>query len=76
MGYKMDVTGPCRIHSLNGGMAEATIIAKTGDNEFLAKYRDVICTAIYNPFVGCYFVDDKYGIVPEEQAGKLLAAIR
>ncbi|OGO91743.1 MAG: hypothetical protein A2Y17_13360 [Clostridiales bacterium GWF2_38_85] len=57
----------CHIHSLDGGLAEATILAKTGDNQYLAQYGDVKCTAIYNPFVGKYFVDDKYGIVRDKK---------
>ncbi len=42
---------------------EAEIIKKIGDNLYLAEYRGVQCTAIFNPFAGRYFVDDVYGIV-------------
>ena len=55
----------CVIHSLDGGLAEATIIKRIGDNQFIADYNGVKCTAIYNPFVGRYYVDDKYGIIKE-----------
>lgn len=55
----------CHIHSLDGGLAEATILKKTGDNQYIAQYGDVKCTAIYNVFVGRYYVDDKYGIIKE-----------
>ncbi len=58
---------PCHIHSLGGEMREATILAKTGDNQYLAEYGGVKCTAIYNPFVGAYYVDDKYGIVKDRK---------
>ncbi len=57
------------IHSLkdhtNGRhvLGEAEIIKKIGDNLYLAEYRGVQCTAIFNPFVGRYFVDDVYGIM-------------
>ena len=51
------------IHSLNGELAEATIIEKIGDNRYIAEYNGLKCTAIYNPFVYRYYVDDKYGII-------------
>lgn len=43
-------------------LGEAEIIRKIGDNLYLAEYRGVRCTAIFNPFVGRYFVDDVYGL--------------
>ena len=55
----------CHIHSLNGDVAEAIIHKKIGDNQYLAEYGGVKCTAIFNPFVGAYYIDDKYGIIPE-----------
>ena len=55
----------CRIHSLGGGFGEATIIRKTGDNAYIAEYNGVKCTAIFNPFSGAYYVDDKYGVIRE-----------
>ena len=60
----------CYIHSLNtdsrGNLAEATIIEKIGDNLYIADYNGVRCTAIFNPFVGRYYVDDLYGLVGQE----------
>ncbi len=44
-------------------LGEAEIITSIGDNLYLAEYNGVRCTAIFNPFVGRYFVDDVYGIV-------------
>lgn len=44
-------------------LGEAEIIEKIGDNQYLAEYNGVRCTAIFNPFVCKYFVDDVYGIV-------------
>ncbi len=44
-------------------LGEAEIIKKIGDNLYLAEYRGVQCTAIFNSFAGRYFVDDVYGIV-------------
>ena len=43
-------------------LGEAEIIRKIGDNMYLAEYNGVRCTAIYNPFVGRYYVDDVYGL--------------
>lgn len=43
-------------------LGEAEIIRKIGDNLYLAEYNGVRCTAIYNPFVGKYYVDDVYGL--------------
>ena len=58
---------PCFIHSLKQGeknvLAEATIIKRLGDNDYLADYDGVKCHAIFNPFAGRYFVDDKYGVI-------------
>lgn len=43
-------------------LGDAEIIRKIGDNLYLAEYNGVRCTAIYNPFVGRYYVDDVYGL--------------
>lgn len=53
------------IHSL-GDTAEVDIIEKTGDNQYVADYNGVKCSAIYNPFVGLYYVDDKFGVIDEK----------
>jgi len=59
----------CYIHSLKQDgknvLAEATILKRLGDNDYLADYNGVKCHAIFNPFVGRYYVDDKYGVVRE-----------
>ena len=44
-------------------LGDAEIIRRIGDNLYLAEINGVLCTAIFNPFVGRYFVDDLYGIV-------------
>ena len=49
-------------------LGEAEIIKAIGDNLYLAEYNGVRCTAIFNPFVCHYFVDDLYGRVSEEEA--------
>jgi len=62
---------PCYIHSLKQGetnvLAEATIVKRLGDNDYLADYNGVKCHAIFNPFVGRYYVDDKYGVIRESE---------
>lgn len=60
-------TEEMRIHSLNGEMREATLLAKVGDNDYIAEYNGKKCHAIYNPFRGCFYVDDKYSVVKEKQ---------
>ena len=59
----------CYIHSLKKDgvnvLAEATILKRLGDNDYLAEYNSVKCHAIFNPFVCRYYVDDKYGIIHE-----------
>ena len=59
------------IHSLKNKeydrhvLGEAEIIKQIGDNLYLAEVNGVRCTAIFNPFVNRYFVDDVYGIQQE-----------
>lgn len=50
-----------RVHDRNV-LGEAEIIRQIGDNLYLAEYNGIRCTAIFNPFVGRYYVDDVYGI--------------
>ena len=52
-----------RIHSLDGQFDEVTIVSEKSDNDIIVDYNGVRCTAIYNVFVDCYYVDDVYGIV-------------
>ena len=52
-----------RIHSLDGQFDEVTIVSEKSCNDIIVDYNGVRCTAIYNVFVGCYYVDDVYGIV-------------
>ena len=60
---KLDIKEPMHIHSLGGEMAEATIVEQVGNNQYIAEYNGVKCTANYNPFAGAYYVDDKYGVI-------------
>ena len=52
-----------RIHSLGGSFDEVTIISENGCNDVIVDYRGIRCTAIYNPCVCCYYVDDIYGVI-------------
>ena len=47
-------------------LGEAEIIRRIDDSLYLAEYNGIRCTAIFNPFVCRYIVDDVYGIWKEE----------
>jgi hypothetical protein len=64
------ITEKMHIHSLNGELREATIVEKIGDNRYVAEYNGVRCTAIFNIFVGHFYVDDKYGVIKEKVPGR------
>ena len=53
------------VHSQKEKGAQNVWIAykRIGENLYLALVDGKFCTAIFNPFVGCYYVDDIYGIV-------------
>lgn len=53
------------IHSLNGEMAEITILKKLGNNDYIVDYKGVKCYALFNWFVCEYYADDIYGIIKE-----------
>jgi len=63
--FGLPITEKMHICSLDGELKEATIIEKTGDNRYIAEYNGVKCTAIFNPFVCHFYVDDKYGIIQD-----------
>jgi hypothetical protein len=54
------------INSLHGDMDEITILEeRRKDNQtyYIAKYKDIFCTAIFNGFNCTYYADDIYGKV-------------
>ena len=53
------------IHSLNGEMAEITVLEEVGDNDYIVDYKGVKCHALFNWFVCEYYADDIYGIIKE-----------
>lgn len=66
----LPITEPMHIRSLDGELREATIMEKTGDNRYVAEYNGVRCSAIFNPFVGRFYVDDKYGVIKDKTPGR------
>lgn len=45
---------------------EVTILHEKNNNDVIAEYKGKRCTAIFNPFVGLFYVDDIYGILLDE----------
>ena len=53
------------INSLNGKMAEITVLEEVGNNDYIVDYKGVKCHALFNWF-GCqFYVDDVYRRVEE-----------
>ena len=48
------------IHSLQA-KDEVTIISENVNNHVIAEYKGKKYTAVFNPFVCLYYVDDVYG---------------
>ena len=53
------------VHSLKA-RDEVTILHERGNNDVVAEYNGKRCTAIFNPFVGLYYVDDIYGVLSDQ----------
>ncbi|MCM1532362.1 MAG: hypothetical protein NC114_08845 [Ruminococcus flavefaciens] len=59
-------TVDAHINSLDGGMDEITILEERQQGNqkyYIAKYKDIFCTAIFNGFTCSYYADDKYGVI-------------
>lgn len=54
-----------RINSLKGNFDNIEIIALPDNtrNYYTVKYKNKICSAIFNPFNNCLYADDIYGII-------------
>lgn len=52
------------VHSLKD-LAEVEIIEHKDNNHVTAMYNGVKCTAVFNPFVNRYYVDDVYGVISD-----------
>ena len=48
------------INSLNGEMAEITVLEEVGNNDYIVDYQGVKCHALFNWFVCQFYVDDVY----------------
>ena len=51
-----------QIHSLKS-QDEVVILHEKNNNDVIAEYKGKRCTAIFNPFVGLFYVDDIYGVI-------------
>lgn len=51
------------IHSLNGQLDTVTIVQHKDNNHVIAEYKGKKFTAVFNTFVGSYYVDDIYGLI-------------
>jgi hypothetical protein len=58
-------TAPAYIHSLKGGKDTVEIIEEHGLDNVVARYKGKFYTAIFNPFSMAFYVDDKYGHLPD-----------
>lgn len=52
------------IHSLQE-KREVLVVHYKDNNHCRAVYGNKLCTAVYNPFAGCFYVDDLYGVIAE-----------
>jgi hypothetical protein len=64
--FRNPIIAKCVIHSLAGELDEAKIIGILDAERYIAEYKGVKCTAISNVFNGLWYVDDKYGILPDD----------
>jgi hypothetical protein len=53
------------VHTLHA-QDEVTILHERNSNDVVAEYKGIRCTAIFNPFVGLFYVDDLYGVLPDQ----------
>ena len=56
----MSYKAMAHIHSLNGEMAEITVLEEVGNNDYIVDYKGVKCHALFNWFVCQFYVDDIY----------------
>ena len=55
------------IHSLGADLRPVAIDEMKDNNHCVAEYDGKRCTAIYNVFVGRFYVDDVYGVIDQDQ---------
>ena len=49
------------IYSLGGALDTVTIVEHKDNNHVIAQYHGKYYTAVFNPYVGHYYIDDKFG---------------
>ena len=54
-----------QVHSLQS-QDEVIILHEKNNNDVVAEYNGKRCTAIFNPFVNLFYVDDIYGVLPDQ----------
>lgn len=54
-----------QVHSVQA-QDEVLILHENGSNDVVAEYNGKRYTAIFNPFVCLYYVDDIYGLLPDQ----------
>lgn len=52
------------IHSLNS-KRDVLILSFEDVNHCRAVFGSKLCTAVYNPYAGLFYVDDVYGVIEE-----------
>ncbi|MBT9137028.1 MAG: hypothetical protein DDT34_02114 [Firmicutes bacterium] len=63
MFYNFPFDAEAHVRSLNGQLQKVSIIRKDEGNSYLAEYNGIQCSAVFNPFVNRFYVDDVRGIV-------------
>ena len=68
MAHNISVTA--HIRSLDGQMDQVNLIKHNfaDNNHVIVEYKGKRCTAVWNPFVLAYYVDDVYGLIPEGES--------
>ena len=59
------------VNSLKG-LAEVEIVEHKDNNHCLARYNGKLCTAIFNPYSGYYYVDDFFGVIERENSDNIV----
>ena len=54
------------IHSLDGETKEITVLQQLDNVNYIVEYNGVKCSAIFNWYTCSFYVDDKYGIIKED----------
>lgn len=54
-----------QVHSLQA-QDEVIILHERSNNDVIAEYKGKRCTAVFNPFVCLYYVDDIYGVLTDQ----------